>query len=184
MEIAYNNTEEQYIDLILKKTYYSKKHVLKCMFLCLIVAAFFTYLCMKRYNGDIKAYGYLSEASSPVLLTYVICGILWIILLPILYWKIKSMVICREVENLNLDFQGEVKYSLDENDIVITDNYKKVKCNIKDIKSVENKSKYVLLKIKDFDDFLIPKEAFNDEVSIDSFISYINEKIEVKEQVD
>lgn len=184
MEIAYNNTEEQYIDLILKKTYYSKKHVLKCIFLCLIVVMFFLYMCMKRYNGDIKAYGYLSEASSPVLLTYIVCGILWVILLPILYWKIKSMVICKEVENLNLDFQGNVKYTLDENNIIIEDNYKIIKCSIKDVNKVESKSKYVLLKIKNYDDFIIPNEAFSEEVSINSFISYINSKIEKKEQVD
>ena len=184
MEIAYNNTEEQYIDLILQKTYYSKKHVLQCVFLCSIVIIFFSYICLARYKGDIKAYGYLSEASSTVLLTYIICGILWVILLPILYWKIKSMVICKEIENLNMDFEGRVKYTLSENNIIIEDNYKKIKCSIKDVIKVENKNKYVLLKIKNYDDFLIPNEAFNEDVSVDSFILYINNQVEKKEQVD
>lgn len=176
--INYSNTEENYIELMINKEYCSKKHWAKDIMIRVLVIILFSYLCYKKYSIDIDLFGYLTEGASPVILVYILCGVLWVILLPILYWKLKTLVISKEIKNMNIDFNGKVTYRLDEDKIVIEDNNIIIKSNWKQVKSITRKKKILILVIKECGEFIIPISAFSKEKEIEDFLLFINNKIE------
>lgn len=179
MELIYELNEESYVDLLIRNLHYKSKHILKCIFLSLIPTIIFTILCIARYKYDIEEYGYLSEKSSPIILVYIICGVLWVILLPILYTKIKSMIFAKEVENLGMNY-GEVKIVLSEEGILIKDNILKLKCSWNRFISYKQCSKFICIQLLEKEEYLIPIEAFKEQDKVDEFIKYIDSMV-VKE---
>lgn len=184
MEVRYENSEEQYINLQLAKIKSSKKNLIKETFLRVFVIVLFSMLCYTKYKIDIDLYGYLTEAASPVILVYITCGLLWTILLPILYWKVKSMVIVKEIENKGFDYQGEVIYKLEEDNIIVEtfDSIYKVEWG-KVIKSKFNK-RLLSITISGEKDLILPVSIFEDKNKLNEFNKYINEKIKLNSKVE
>ncbi|NLK95076.1 MAG: hypothetical protein GX275_07775 [Clostridiales bacterium] len=184
MEISYKNTEEKYIDLLLKDIFRSRKNKLKIFGLSLFVAIIFAALCISRYSYDMEFYGFLKEESSFALLVYIICGILWAILLPVIAWKLRSISIMKEINNMQIPFEGDVKYILGEEDIIVENNFKSIKSKLSMVKSIEDKHKYIELIIINYDRFLIPIDAFKDENEKNEFINIIKEKSQKESEVE
>lgn len=182
LEISYENTEEKYIELLLKDLFKSKKTKFKFAGLIIFVLAIFIALCISRYTYDMQFYGYLKRESSFTLLIYIICAILWSILLPIIAWKFKSISIMKEIDNMNIPFEGQTKYTLKDETIVFENNLKRIESNYKGVKSIIDKNTYVELIISNYSKFLIPIEAFEDDNEKLQFINTINENKKVKEE--
>lgn len=182
LEISYENTEEKYIELLLKDLFKSKKTKFKFAGLIIFVLAIFIALCISRYAYDMQFYGYLKRESSFTLLIYIICAILWSILLPIIAWKFKSISIMKEIDNMNIPFEGQTKYTLKDETIVFENNLKRIESNYKGVKSIIDKNTYVELIISNYSKFLIPIEAFEDDNEKLQFINTINENKKVKEE--
>lgn len=182
MEISYENTEEKYIELLLKDLFKSKKTKFKFAGLIIFVLAIFIALCISRYTYDMQFYGYLKRESSFTLLIYIICAILWSILLPIIAWKFKSISIMKEIDNMNIPFEGQTKYTLKDETIVFENNLKRIESNYKGVKSIIDKNTYVELIISNYSKFIIPIEAFEDDNEKLQFINTINENKKVKEE--
>lgn len=182
LEISYENTEEKYIELLLKDLFKSKKTKFKFAGLIIFVLAIFVALCISRYTYDMQFYGYLKRESSFTLLIYIICAILWSILLPIIAWKFKSISIMKEIDNMNIPFEGQTKYTLKDETIVFENNLKRIESNYKGVKSIIDKNTYVELIISNYSKFLIPIEAFEDDNEKLQFINTINENKKVKEE--
>lgn len=182
LEISYENTEEKYIELLLKDLFKSKKTKFKFAGLIIFVLAIFIALCISRYTYDMQFYGYLKRESSFTLLIYIICAILWSILLPIIAWKFKSISIMKEIDNMNIPFEGQTKYTLKDETIVFENNLKRIESNYKGVKSIIDKNTYVELIISNYSKFIIPIEAFEDDNEKLQFINTINENKKVKEE--
>lgn len=177
MKISYDNTKETYADMILMKIYYSRKHVLKCIFMCLLIAVFFGMLCLLTYNNEVDVYGSMRDSMSAVLLVYIICGILWIIVVPMLYWKLKSAIIYREVEKLHFNLEGQKVIELDDYEIVVTDNNATKHIKLQGVREVIARKNFIDIKIKGQEDLLFPTKAFSDDKQKEDFITIITEKI-------
>lgn len=184
MEISYENTEEQYIQLELDRIHASGKHIAKDIFLRALVACVFGLLCYKKYTIDIDLYGYLTESASPVILVYIVCGVLWIILLPILYWKLKSIIITKEIENKAFNFQGNIRYELNEDNILVETFDSIYKLNWNKVIGTKVSKRLVTIKILGERDLILPVSAFDKEESLEKFIKYINEKVEQNPKIE
>lgn len=184
VEVRYKNSEEEYINLQLAMIKSSRKNLVKETFLRGFVIGLFAILCYIKYKIDIDLYGYLTEAASPVILVYITCGVLWTILLPILYWKVKSIVIVKEIENRRFDYQGEVIYKLEEDNIIVEtfDNFYKVEWD-KVIKSKFNK-RILSITISGEQDLILPVNVFEDKDKLDEFNKYINEKVKLNSKIE
>lgn len=182
MEIIYANTEEQYIETILREISDRTSSKFKSFAIGVFVALIFGGLCLSKYNYDMDVYGYLTEGSSLVLLIYIICGILWIILLPIIWWKIKSVLIIKQIESKKIKFEGNIKFNLQEDNLIITTEDSKIECPWKNVLSIIIKKKFFVLNVRGLEGILIPKEAFKTEEDSIKFIKYINEKIQLPNQ--
>jgi len=168
MEIIYGNTEEQFIETILSEISDRTSSKIKSFAIGVFVVLIFGGLCLSKYNYDMDVYGYLTEASSLVLLIYIICGILWIILLPIIWWKIKS--------------EGNVKFNLREENLIITTEDSKIESPWNNVLSIIVKKKFLVLNLRGFEGILIPMESFKTEEDSIMFINYINEKIQLQNE--
>lgn len=176
MKISYDNTKETYADMALMKIYYSRKHILKCIFMCLLVAAFFGMLCLLTYNNEVDVYGSMRDSMSAVLLVYIVCGILWIIVVPMLYWKLKSAVIYKEIEKLSFSLEGQKTIELDDCEIVVRDNNFTKHIKMQGVKDVIERKKFIDIKIKGQEDLTFPTTAFSDDNQKQEFIRIITEK--------
>jgi len=182
MEIIYGNTEEQFIETILSEISDRTSSKIKSFAIGVFVVLIFGGLCLSKYNYDMDVYGYLTEASSLVLLIYIICGILWIILLPIIWWKIKSVLIIKQIESKKIKFEGNVKFNLREENLIITTEDSKIESPWNNVLSIIVKKKFLVLNLRGFEGILIPMESFKTEEDSIMFINYINEKIQLQNE--
>lgn len=178
MDIIYGNTEEQYIETTLRQIAGSSSNKIKSFAIRTLVVLIFGVLCLSKYNYDIEIYGYLREASSLVIIIYIICGALWVALLPIIWWKIKSILIMKQIEAKKIRFEGDIKLSLQEDNLIITTQYSKIVSPWSNVLNVTIKKGFAILNIREFEGFLIPIEAFETEEESTRFENYINEKIQ------
>jgi hypothetical protein len=178
MEIIYGNTEEQYIETILNEISDRTSSKVKNFAIRIFVVLIFGALCLSKYTYDIDIYGYLTESSSLVLLIYIACGILWVILLPIIWWKIKSFLVMKQIEAKKINFSGDIKISLQDDNITVTSEYSKIKSPWINVLNVINRNNFIVLNLKGFESILIPMNAFKEEESATSFTDYINKKIQ------
>lgn len=178
MDIIYGNTEEQYIETTLRQIAGSSSNKIKSFAIRIFVVLIFGALCLSKYNYDMEIYGYLREASSLVLIIYIICGALWVALLPIIWWKIKSVLIMKQIEAKKIRFEGDIKLSLQEDNLIITTQDSEIVSPWNNVLNVTIKKRFAILNIRGFERFLIPIEAFETEEESASFANYINEKIQ------
>lgn len=184
MELKYDIDEEKYVELILSVEKYKRNHIFKCILLCLIPTIIFTILSIKRYQYDIDEFGYLTEKASPVILVYIICAALWIILLPMLYTKLKDILYTKEIEDLKMSY-GEVEIILSKEGIVINNSLSKIECSWSKLIGYKQYSKCLGILLVGKEEFLIPLDSFENQEKIDEFINYINtssEKLKQEEE--
>lgn len=178
MDIIYENTQEQYIETILREISERTSSKVKNAIIRLITGLIFVALCLSKYNYDNEIYGYLREDSSLVILIYLICGALWVVLLPIVWWKIKSVLVVKQIELKKINFQDDINVSLNEDGLTITTKDSKVKSIWNNVLKVTTKKRLIILDLKGLERVLIPSEAFKSEEDRTSFVNYINEKIQ------
>lgn len=178
MDIIYANSEEQHIETLLKEISQKRSSIITSFITRVIVALIFGALCLSKFNFDNEIYGYLREDSSFVILVYIICGLLWIVILPVFLWKIKSVLIIRQIQQNKIKFEGEIKIGLSQDLLTIATQSVDIKSPWQNVLKVTAKRGFIALEIRGFERFLIPTEAFKSEEESTSFINYINEKIQ------
>ena len=94
------------------------------------------------------------------------------------------MVIVKEIENKGFDYQGEVIYKLEEDNIIVEtfDSIYKVEWG-KVIKSKFNK-RLLSITISGEKDLILPVSIFEDKNKLNEFNKYINEKIKLNSKVE
>ena len=157
MDIIYENTQEQYIETILREISERTSSKVKNAIIRLITGLIFVALCLSKYNYDNEIYGYLREDSSLVILIYLICGALWVVLLPIVWWKIKSVLVVKQMELKKINFQDDINVSLNEDGLTITTKDSKVKSIWNNVLKVTTKKRLIILDLKGLERVLIRK---------------------------
>ena len=119
---SYKNTEEKQHELAVDLVESSKNHKIKMWTLRLLVIAVFAFLCFEKVYNDFTYGTALRESTSLIILMYIVCGVLWTIVLPMIFWKVKIIVILKEIKNRKLKYEGDVTFEITEEDICIKSN--------------------------------------------------------------
>lgn len=179
MEINYKNEENLYTEYVLNEAKSSKQRIVKIFIMSFFVIAIFGMLMLYKYNYDIKNYGYLKSGASIAMLMYVVCGTLWLIVLPILQKKVDSMILLSQGEEMGQACKENVKLFLGEDNIIKETEYYKIKNTWKQVIKVDEVDKLVVIKIDGCNDILIPSSSFKKESDKLKFIGFIKEKVSV-----
>ena len=76
-------------------------------------------------------------------------------------FRIHSMAILKEVENMKLDFNGKVIINIDDK-VTIESNYKSENYDIENLLGAQVKKNIVIITIKGREELIIPIESFGD----------------------
>lgn len=176
MEIKYQITEEQYIEFMLKKIKNSKRTHVKTWIMRFVVIAIFGALISNKYLYDIKYYGELKAGASLAILIYIVCMILWIIIFPILHWKINSMIIINKAETFGQNSSEEVTLHIGEEVIKKTKSYT-LNIPLTNVVLINEEEHYVYISSINSYDIVIPVKAFTNEENKKSFVDFVKVKI-------
>lgn len=176
MDINYQITEEEHIEFILNRIKNSKRTHVKTWIMRFIVIIIFGALILNKYLYDIKHYGELKAGASLAILIYIVCMILWMVVLPILHWKINSILIINKAEALGQNSFEEVSINIGEEVIKKTKGYT-LNIPLTNIISISEEEHYVYISSINSYDIVIPIQKFRDEEAKKSFIDLVKVKI-------
>lgn len=184
MEINYKNEENLYTDYVLKEAKSSKQRITKICIMSFFVIAIFGMLMFNKYNYDITNYGYLKSGASMAMIMYVVCAVLWLIVLPMLQKRVDSMILISQGEEMGQAFEENVKIFLDEDNIIKETEYYNIKNTWKQVICVDEVGELIVIKIKGCNNVLVPISTFKEEEDKLKFIEFIKNKIVVETKTE
>lgn len=184
MEIKYKVDEELYIDYIYNNVKSKKKRIAKIIVNILLVAVIFGTLMYSKYMYDIENYGYLKSGASIAMIMYIICGVLWSILVPILQSKVENIQIIGQAQKMGQAVEEEITLTLDNDGMIKKSDSYEVSDKWSQMTSVTQSEESIALKVKGKYPILIPASSFSDEDKKSEFIDFINNKIKTEDLGD
>ena len=184
MEIKYKVDEELYIDYIYKNVKSKKKRIAKIIVNSLFVAAIFGTLMYLKYIYDIENYGYLKSGASIAIIMYIICGALWIIVVPILQSKVENIQIIGQAQKMGQAVNEEITLTLNNDGIIKKSVSYEVSDKWNKITEMTESEESIALKVKGEYPILIPISSFSDEDKKSEFVEFIKNKIKTEDLGD
>ena len=184
MEIKYKVDEDLYIDYIYNNVKSKKKRIAKIIVNIILVAIIFGTLMYSKYMYDIENYGYLKSGASIAMIMYIICGVLWVILVPILQSKVENIQIIGQAQKMGQAVEEEITLTLDNDGIIKKSDSYEVSDKWSQITSMTESEGSIALKVKGEYPILIPVSSFSDEDKKSEFIDFINGKIKTEDLGD
>lgn len=180
---SYKNTEEKQQELEVDLVESSKNHKIKMWTLRLLVIAVFAFLCFEKVYNDFTYGTALRESTSLIILMYIVCGVLWTIVLPMIFWKVKIIVILKEIKNRKLKYEGDVTFEITEEDICIKSNNQEIEVKWDKMIKLSKSNKIIILTAKQYGEIIMPIDMFETLEEAEKIYDMMDKKInaEVKE---
>lgn len=180
---SYKNTEEKQQELAVDLVESSKTHKIKMWTLRLLVIAVFAFLCFEKVYNDFTYGTALRESTSLIILMYIVCGVLWTIVLPMIFWKVKIIVILKEIKNRKLKYEGDVTFEITEEDICIKSNNQEIEVKWDKMIKLSKSNKIIILTAKQYGEIIMPIDMFETLEEAEKIYDMMDKKInaEVKE---
>ncbi|MCI5725930.1 MAG: hypothetical protein MR274_00100 [Clostridium sp.] len=180
---SYKNTEEKQQELAVDLVESSKNHKIKMWTLRLLVIAVFAFLCFEKVYNDFTYGTALRESTSLIILMYIVCGVLWTIVLPMIFWKVKIIVILKEIKNRKLKYEGDVTFEITEEDICIKSNNQEIEVKWDKMIKLSKSNKIIILTAKQYGEIIMPIDMFETLEEAEKIYDMMDKKInaEVKE---
>ena len=180
---SYKNTEEKQQELAVDLVESSKNHKIKMWTLRLLVIAVFAFLCFEKVYNDFTYGTALRESTSLIILMYIVCGVLWTIVLPMIFWKVKIIVILKEIRNRKLKYEGDVTFEITEEDICIKSNNQEIEVKWDKMIKLSKSNKIIILTAKQYGEIIMPIDMFETLEEAEKIYDMMDKKInaEVKE---
>lgn len=180
---SYKNTEEKQQELAVDLVESSKTHKIKMWTLRLLVIAVFAFLCFEKVYNDFTYGTTLRESTSLIILMYIVCGVLWTIVLPMIFWKVKIIVILKEIKNRKLKYEGDVTFEITEEDICIKSNNQEIEVKWDKMIKLSKSNKIIILTAKQYGEIIMPIDMFETLEEAEKIYDMMDKKInaEVKE---
>ncbi len=177
---SYKNTEEKQQELEVDLVESSKTHKVKMWTLRLLVIAVFAFLCFEKVYNDFTYGTALRESTSLIILMYIVCGVLWTIVLPMIFWKVKIIVILKEVSNRKLKYEGDVTFEITEEDICIKSNNQEIEVKWDKMIKLSKSNKIIILTAKQYGEIIMPIDMFETLEEAEEIYDMMDKKINVE----
>ena len=146
----------------------------------LLVIAVFAFLCFEKVYNDFTYGTALRESTSLIILMYIVCGVLWTIVLPMIFWKVKIIVILKEVSNRKLKYEGDVTFEITEEDICIKSNNQEIEVKWDKMIKLSKSNKIIILTAKQYGEIIMPIDMFETLEEAEEIYDMMDKKINVE----
>ena len=111
---------------------------------------------------------------------YIVCGVLWTIVLPMIFWKVKIIVILKEVSNRKLKYEGDVTFEITEEDICIKSNNQEIEVKWDKMIKLSKSNKIIILTAKQYGEIIMPIDMFETLEEAEEIYDMMDKKINVE----